>query len=123
MSWSSKQMSARALGAALVLGSVLAGCSDIYYDRRETIAFGAEDAVATNKAVQTIDPWPRAAANRDISVNGAVVESAIERYRMGRVIPPRGTGTSSAGYAQQPLPQQQPQLSGAGQTPVGTPVK
>lgn len=91
----------RVLAAALTLGAVLAGCSDLYYDRRETIAFGGPDAVATNMAVQTIDPWPPKSANRHHTTNGAVVESAMQRYRSGRVIKPRGTGTSSSGYAPQ----------------------
>ena len=94
------------LVAALALGAVLAGCSSIYYDRRETIAFGADDAVAVSQAVQTIDPWPRVAENRNLATNGQVVAGAIERYRMGLVYPPRGTGTSSSGYGQQQQAQQ-----------------
>jgi hypothetical protein len=94
-----------ALASALALGIALAGCSDIYYDRRETVAFGGNDAVAVNQAVQTIDPWPRVAENRNLATNGQVAASAIERYRLGIVYPPRG-GNTVGGYAQQ---QQQPQ--------------
>ena len=36
------------IAAALVARRPLAGCSDIYFDRRETIALGADDAVAAN---------------------------------------------------------------------------
>lgn len=90
--------------AVIVLLTVLAGCSDIYYDRRETIAFGGNDAVAAGIAVHTVDPWPSAASNRNHSTDGAVMVTAIERYRTGKVIPPRGTGTSSSGYGQaQPI--------------------
>jgi hypothetical protein len=89
------------VAAAVLLGSVLAGCSDIYYDRRETVSFAAYDAVATAQATQTIDPWPAASANRNITSNGARVAGAIERYRTGQIIQPKGTGTSSAGYANQ----------------------
>jgi hypothetical protein len=84
-----------------LLGAALAGCSDIYYDRRETIAFGGNDAVATNIATQMVDPWPATAAIRNHSTDGAVMVSAVERYRTGKVIPPRGTGTSSSGYGSQ----------------------
>jgi hypothetical protein len=52
--------------------------------------------VETNKVTQMVDPWPRASANRNISYNGEVIESAYARYRTGRVTPPSGTGTSAA---------------------------
>ena len=85
--------------AGVLLAAMLAGCSDIYYDRRDTVAFGANDAVATALATQTIDPWPPASANRHIAANGVVVQSAVERYRTCQVIQPKGTTTSgTAGY-------------------------
>jgi hypothetical protein len=96
---------ARTVAAAVLLGSFLAGCSDLYYDRRETVTFAAGDAVASAQATQTIDPWPPASANRNIDSNGARVAGAIERYRTGRIIEPKGTGTSS-GYASAPQTQQ-----------------
>ena len=56
------------VGAGLVLvvlaGAMLAGCSDIYYDRRETIALSADDAGAADRAQQVIDPWPRDVGRR-----------------------------------------------------------
>ena len=84
--------------AALALAVVLAtlgGCSE-YLDRRDSIALSGGNAVASDKVTQMVDPWPRASANRDIAFNGNKMESAVERYRTNRVIPPRGTGTSSA---------------------------
>ena len=45
---------------AAVLGTALTGCSDIYFDRRESIAAHAGDAVATNQVTHMVDPWPRA---------------------------------------------------------------
>lgn len=86
-----------ALGAALALA--LAACSDFYYDRRDSIHLSTGDANANNIAVQTIDPWPREAANRTIHTNGEVSQKAIERYRQGKVIQPRGLGTSSVEVA------------------------
>jgi hypothetical protein len=105
---STKVSATCAVAAVLGLGALLAGCSDIYYDRRDTVLFGAEDAVATNMAVQTVDPWPRASANRNIPGNGERVEAAITRYRTGRVFTPMGNGTSSS-YQQQQQQQQQMQ--------------
>jgi hypothetical protein len=96
----------RAVAAVVLLGSVLAGCSDLYYDRRETVSFAANDAVASAQATQTIDPWPRASSNRNIESNGARVAGAIERYRTGQIIQPKGMNTSSAGYGGQAQSQQ-----------------
>ena len=91
----------RVVAGAVLLASLLGGCSDIYWDRRDTVMFGADDAIATAQAVQVIDPWPPAASNRNIAYNGPRVAGAIERYRTGRIIEPKGTGTSS-GYAAAP---------------------
>ena len=104
----------------------LAGCFDVnhtYYDhmvsehyaRREAITTHGPDAVATNLALQVRDPWPAVSANRNLPMNGAVAASAIERYRTGKVIPPRGIGTSSvSSYGQTPSGQ-----SGAASGPSG----
>jgi len=88
---------------ALAGAATLAGCSDLYFDRRETVAFGAADAVATDAALQTIDPWPAASANRDHSTNGPRAAGAIERYRTGKIIQPQGLTTNSAGYGANPM--------------------
>jgi hypothetical protein len=93
----------RALGAALMLSSVLAGCSDLYFDRRETVSFGAGDAPAADAALQTIDPWPRGSENRDFRTNGPRVAGAIERYRTGKIIQPLGSSTSSVQYGAAPI--------------------
>jgi len=87
--------------AVVALGAFLAGCSDIYYDRRETVALGADDAVATNRVAQMVDPWPRYSVNRNYDVNGEKMQGAVERYRTGQIIQPKGTGTSSAAYSGQ----------------------
>jgi hypothetical protein len=81
-----------ALGALL---AALAGCSE-YLDRRDTISLGGGNAVATDKVTQMVDPWPRDSADRNIAFNGAKMETAVERYRTNRVIPPRGIGTSAS---------------------------
>jgi hypothetical protein len=86
----------RAVAGAVLLGSILAGCSDLYYDRRETVSFAAHDATATAQAVQVIDPWPAAAYNRNIAYNGAHAAGAVERYRTCQVIQPQGSITSNA---------------------------
>jgi hypothetical protein len=83
----------------MVLATGLAGCSDIYFDRREHIVPYAGDAMAVNRVTQMVDPWPPSSANRNIAFNGEVMQRAVERYREGRVIPPVNATTSSAAYA------------------------
>jgi hypothetical protein len=82
---------AGALTLALV---TLAGCSE-YLARRDAISAYGGNAAKTNEVVQMVDPWPAHAANRNIAYNGTVIQSAVERYRTGRVIPPKGVGTSA----------------------------
>jgi hypothetical protein len=90
----------RALTAALVCGSLVAACSDMYYDRRDTVSFQAGDAVAANKVVHAVDMWPAAAGYRDIESNGQKMQGAVERYRTNKVTPPVGIGTSTITPAQ-----------------------
>ena len=88
----------RALAALVAAGAALGGCSDIYYDRRETVTLGASDALESNKVVHMVDPWPRSSVNREIAFNGERMERAQERYRHNRVIRPVNVTTSSAAY-------------------------
>jgi hypothetical protein len=83
------------VAVALSFALTLIGCSDIYFDRRETVALHAGDAMATNRVTHMIDPWSRASANREIAFNGEKMQTAVERYRTGRVIPPVNATTSS----------------------------
>jgi hypothetical protein len=82
--------------------SGLGACSE-YLARRDGISVYGGDAVAGNQVVQMVDPWPRAAADRNIAYDGAVVSRAVQRYRTGRVIQPVLGGTSSA-YQEMPQP-------------------
>ncbi len=90
------------VGATLVLvilaGAMLAGCSDVYFDRRETIALSADNAGASDRVAQMIDPWPRDVGRRNIAFNGEKMQTAVERYRTGKALPPVNVTTSSAAY-------------------------
>ena len=84
---------ARLLAGALPLiglGAWLAGCSNpgLYLDRRDSVALGAGDSVAGNSAEQIVDPWPPSSGDKTIAFNGQKMQSAVERYRTGKVIPP-----------------------------------
>ena len=85
-----------ALAGLLAVATALSGCSDIYFDRRESIAPWSGNAVQQNKVVQMVDPWPPYSANRNIAFNGEVMQRAQERYRDGYVIPPVNATTSRA---------------------------
>ena len=89
---------------ALFAMGTLAGCADadLYFDRRETISFHAGDAVASNIAVQTVDPWPRVAGNRNIPANGDRMQAAGERYRTGKTTPLKALSTSSVEFSGTP---------------------
>jgi hypothetical protein len=91
----------KALAAVIALGAALGGCSDIYYDRRETVALGADDHIANNTAIQMVDPWPRYVGDKNIAFNGERQQGAVERYRHHLVIQPRSATTT---YMSQPLP-------------------
>lgn len=82
----------RAVAGALVVvfGALLAGCSDpgLYFDRRDSIALSAGDAIEANKVAQVIDPWPPQSGNINIAFNGQRMTSAVERYRTNVTVPP-----------------------------------
>ncbi len=70
------------LAAAAVAALALAGCEhDRYADRRDQVTFGSGDAVAANKAIHIIDPWPRAARTVDHGMSGEAAEAALEKLR------------------------------------------
>jgi hypothetical protein len=71
----------RSLVTAVMLAAVLGGCSDLYYDRRETIALGADDHIAVNRVAQMIDPWPRYVGNKNLAFNGERMQTTVECYR------------------------------------------
>ena len=79
-----------ATAAAIGLGIWLGGCSqaDQYLDRREAVSLSAGDAVAANQAAQIVDPWPAYSGDKNLAFNGQKMQSAVERYRTGKVTQP-----------------------------------
>jgi hypothetical protein len=90
----------RTVAATALLGLMLTGCSEYYFDRRDTVALHSGEAMAANRVTHMIDPWPPASGQRNIAFNGEKAAVASERYRTGRVIPPVNATTSSAAYTQ-----------------------
>lgn len=85
--------------AAIAVSMVtLGGCREGQYNRymhaRDTITLSAGDAVAHNKAVQTIDPWPVYARKRSQTSDGKRILLGMERYQKNESIEPQGMGTA-----------------------------
>jgi hypothetical protein len=91
----SRGLAALALAATTLLGA----CTDMYLDRRDTVSFGAGDAVAANKVAHMVDPWPLRAGDRNIPHDGERMQGAAERYRTNKVTPLATAQTSSVQYA------------------------
>jgi hypothetical protein len=106
--------------AAAALSAVLGACSDIYYDRRETISLGADDAVASNRVTHMADPWPKYSSDNNIAFNGERIQGGVERYRRHDVILPRPYSTSN--MSQQQLTTITESLPSAAPTPTGAPA-
>ena len=70
----------RLVAAAALAGALSAGgCHDAYIARRDGVTFQAGDAVASNKAMHIIDPWPASASSARIPGRGTQAATAIER--------------------------------------------
>jgi len=78
----------RGVATALLFGALLGGCSDVYFDRRDTIALGGGDAVEGNQIAQMVDPWPAHVNNKNLTFDGERMQRAIECYRIDKVTPP-----------------------------------
>jgi hypothetical protein len=84
---------------ALAAATLTGACTDMYLDRRDSVSFGAGDAVAVNKITQMVDPWPPYSGNRNIAFDGERMAAAAERYRTNKVTPLSTAATSSVQYA------------------------
>ena len=71
------------VAVTLVAGTTLSGCSDIYYDRRDTVSFAANDAVVNTRTGSVEGPGAIATQ----TAQGAVKSNAYDVYNKGdRVI-------------------------------------
>lgn len=73
----------------------LTGCSE-YLDRTDTMSWQSGNAMQTNKLTHMVDPWPVVSRERNIAFNGERMETAVARYRTGKVIQPRGMSSDPA---------------------------
>lgn len=68
-----------------------------YLARRDSIALGLGDAMHSNRAIHTIDPWPRHAKDDKLEFDGQRMDLSIELYQKNQSIEPQGTSTLSGG--------------------------
>jgi len=73
------------LALAVLSALVLAGCSDAYLDRRESVYFGAGNAQEVNAATHIINPLPPESADKYLLINGQLVQQSVSKYRTGKV--------------------------------------
>lgn len=67
---------------------------DVYLARRDSITLSAGNAVATNRAIQTIDPWPWYVRDKRIHTNGERMYIAVDCYEKNQSKEPQGLATS-----------------------------
>jgi hypothetical protein len=89
----------------------LSACSDIYYDRRETVALSADDHLNVNRVEQMVDPWPYYVGNKNLVFNGQRMQDAVERYRHDCVFPPPNPTTTASYITQQQQQMAQQQMA------------
>jgi hypothetical protein len=73
-----------------MIGLTLSGCTQYwnqYAERKDSITFGAGDAIASNSAVQIPTPWPRHSNDPNIAFDGERINRAVARYREGEKQP------------------------------------
>lgn len=108
----------RMIAATVLLGAALAGCSNpgLYLDRRDTIALSGGDAVAANMVAQMNDPRPAQSGNTNLAFNGQKMQSAIERYRTGKVTRPVDPMALEVGSPSPTTPQNGSSQNGSSQS-------
>ncbi len=84
------------VAVVVAAAAALQGCyEDRYTAHRDGVTFGVGDAIASNSAVHTIDPWPEASDNPNIHMDADRARIAIERYKQNKSISPRGLSTTT----------------------------
>jgi hypothetical protein len=105
---------------AIALGVALAGCADLYTDRRDSIALGAGDAIAANQVAQMMDPWPAHSGNTNIPFNGQRMQAAMERYRFDKVTTAEDSQQIATASSSQPQNVTQVSVGGSGSSSTGS---
>ena len=91
------RLQATAASLLLSAGTLLAACTSDqtheYLGHTDRVTSGAGDAVASNRAAHTIDPWSRNSHNTNIDMDGKRAALAAKRYETNTSIKPKGLGS------------------------------
>jgi hypothetical protein len=91
------------LSSVTLIFSLLSGCSsDQLYEYRahtDTVTEGAGNAVAVNRAVQTVDSWPTYSQKTEVDMDGKRALAAVRRYENNNSIKPSGEAVASGNGA------------------------
>jgi hypothetical protein len=84
----------------ILAGAGLSACSNIYYERKDSVSMPLGDSVENNKTLQIADPWPKGSQNTNIPMDPVKAAQAMYKYRCGAPPGASGTGFGSALGAQ-----------------------
>ncbi|SCB60680.1 hypothetical protein GA0061105_11268 [Rhizobium aethiopicum] len=73
---------AKRLLLVLAAAGLASGCAD-YMNHRDTITFGAGNAMEANKAIHIEDPFPPEAQRTRIASDGKVIRRVVTQYQNG----------------------------------------
>lgn len=79
----------------------LSACSNIYYERKDSVSMPHGDSVEANKALQIADPWPKGSQNTNIPMDPVKAAQAMYKYRCGGQSGSTSPGFGSAMGSQQ----------------------
>lgn len=61
----------------------LSACSNMYYERKDSVTISNGDSVEANKVLQIADPWPKGSQNTKIPMDPVKAAQAMYKYRCG----------------------------------------
>ncbi len=73
------------------MAGLAGGCAADYMSREDRISMSAGDAIAVNKAIHVVDPWPSEGFNTRPRTMGQRVVTPVQRYRDGTAQAPGGS--------------------------------
>jgi hypothetical protein len=97
LSWKSATAGLLLCGATL-LAACTGDRAHEYLAHTDRVTPGSGDAVASNRAIHTIDPWSRQSHNTQIDMDGKRARQAARRYETAKpAAPPSDSGPLDVG--------------------------
>ena len=94
------RFSAFAVTSLLAAAVCVAGCSSDhiheYRAHSDRVTAGAGDAMASNRAVHTVDPWPYYSQKTQIDMDGKRAQVAVRRYQSNTSNKPQSLSSGSS---------------------------